>query len=265
MSYPETEKAIDIINKLHHPTEGCPWDLKQSHKSLLPYLLEETYEFIEAVENGDTRLMEEEVGDVLLQVLHHCSMAHKNGTFNIESVSKKLSEKMIRRHPHVFGEGKRGMNSDEVAQKWQELKQEEKKNLKKYSFDKKFLYAPALEGAYNIGKQSTNVHFDWSDYHQVLSKVEEEWQEVKEELPPGTNYNLKRVKEEIGDLLFSIAQLARHLNLNPEDCLKEANKKFINRFQRVEDEIFKSGRDISQTDQEELEKLWIEVKQNEMS
>jgi MazG family protein len=260
MPYPELERTFEIIKKLHHPTEGCPWDLKQTHKSLLPYLLEESYEFIEAAEFNDPKMMEEEIGDVLLQVLHHAAMAEKLGEFTLESSARSLGDKMIRRHPHVFGERGNGMGPDEVIAHWSDIKSEEKKANKKYSIEKKLLYAPALESAHQIGVKSTALNFDWDDHLQVIGKVEEEWQEVKEELPPSRHFNKERVKEEIGDLLFSVAQLARHLDLNAEECLRDANKKFIDRFQKMEDLVAADGKVMSGTPQAELENYWAVVK-----
>jgi MazG family protein len=260
MRYPEVERAIAVIKKLHHPTEGCPWDLEQTHQSLLKYLIEEAYEFIEAAELNDPKMMEEEIGDILLQVLHHTAMAEANGTFNLESVAKEMSDKMIRRHPHVFGDGSKDLSPDEVVSNWREIKKEEKKDQKKYSIEKKLLFAPALESAFQIGKKSTTVNFDWENHLQVVGKVEEEWQEVKEELLPTGQFNRERVKEEIGDLLFSVAQLARHLDLNPEECLRDANKKFIKRFQAVEDLVMSEGKTMAETSQAKLEELWTKVK-----
>jgi MazG family protein len=260
MKYPEVERSIEIIQKLHHPTEGCPWDLEQTHDSLLKYLMEEAYEFMEACELEDPKLMQEELGDVFLQVLHHATLAQKSGKFSLEDVAKTLADKMVRRHPHVFGEGDRDLSSDQVVQNWQKIKKAEKKSEKKYSIEKKLLHAPALEAAYKIGKKSTEVNFDWKDHLQVMGKVEEEWQEVKEELPPGGKFNQERVKEEIGDLLFSVAQLARHVGLNPEQCLRDANKKFLSRFQKVEDLVLQNGKTLAETSQQELEEFWVKVK-----
>lgn len=258
-TYPELIRCIDVIQRLRHPTKGCPWDLEQTHNSLLKYLIEESYEFIEAVEKNDPKLMEEELGDVLLQVLLHSTIGSERQSFNLESVAKTLADKIVRRHPHVFSPGSEKLTSDQVVNNWQDIKQKEKET-KKYSIDTKLLQAPALESALKIGKKSTTVNFDWEDYYQVVAKVEEEWQEVKEELPPGGKFDRQRVKEEIGDLLFSVAQLARHLELNPEDCLREANKKFIGRFQKVEDAVKAKGKTLEQTPQSELEQIWIEVK-----
>lgn len=260
MPYPETERAIEVIKRLLHPTEGCPWDLEQTHKSLLPYLIEEAYEFIEAVENNDPKMMEEEIGDVLLQVVLHSAMAEKIGGFNIESVSKGIADKMVRRHPHVFENGTKCSSADEVLANWKELKSKEKSDGKKYSIDKKVLYGPALEGAHKIGLKSTTVNFDWDNHLQVMSKVEEEWQELKEELPSTGKFNQARAKEEIGDLLFTVAQLARHLELDPEECLRDANKKFLKRFQKMEDLVKADGKTLKETPQTELEKYWVAVK-----
>lgn len=260
MKHSEVERSIEVIKKLHHPMEGCPWDLQQTHESLLKYLIEESYEFIEACEKRDSKLMQEELGDVLLQVLHHATLAEKAGQFNLEDVARTLSEKMIRRHPHVFGGKEQNLTSDEVVANWKEIKSAEKKGKKKHSIETKLLHAPALESAFRIGEKSTALNFDWEDYYQVMGKVEEEWQEVKEELPPGGKFNQERVKEEIGDLLFSVAQLARHIGVNPEACLKGANEKFIKRIQKVEDLVTESGKTMKEMPQTELEKLWVKVK-----
>ena len=258
MSYPELIRCIEVVKALRHPVTGCPWDLEQTHESLLKYLIEECYEFVESVEKKDPKHMEEEVGDVLFQVLLHTTMGEENKNFSLESAAKNLADKLIRRHPHVFLSGDK-LTPDEVKENWEKIKQAEKSS-QKYSIDEKLLQNPALESAFKIGKKSTTVNFDWENYQQVVMKVEEEWQEVKEELPPNGQFNQARVKEEIGDLLFSVAQLARHLDLNPEDCLRDANKKFINRFKKVEDAVKGQGKLLEQTPQQELEEIWVKVK-----
>ncbi len=262
MSYPELNKCIEVVKALRHPRTGCPWDLEQTHESLLKYLIEESYEFIESVEKNSPKLMEEEIGDVLLQVLLHTTIGEEKNTFNLESVAKVLSDKLIRRHPHVFGESKEELSSYQIIENWQKIKESEK-GLKKYKMTEKFLHAPALESSFQIGKKSTSLNFDWKNYEEVLGKVEEEWQEVKEELPSGGEFNEKRLMEEIGDLLFSISQLARHLQINPEIALRQANKKFINRFNKIEDKVRDSGKNIEETSQEELENYWVMIKNEE--
>jgi MazG family protein len=259
MSHPELERCIEVVKSLRHPVTGCPWDLEQTHETLLKYLIEEAYEFVDAVESKNPKLMEEEIGDVLFQVLLHTSMGEETKSFSLESSAKALADKLVRRHPHVFNRDEKKITSDQVVENWKTIKISEK-GEKKYSIDEKFLQAPALESAFKIGKKSTTVNFDWEDYQQVVMKVEEEWQEVKEELPPTGKFNKDRVREEIGDLLFSVAQLARHLEINPEDCLRDANKKFIKRFQKVEDLVKASGRKVEETPQPELEEYWIQVK-----
>jgi MazG family protein len=259
MAHPELERCIEVVKALRHKETGCPWDLEQTHKTLLPYLIEEAYEFVEAVELGKPELMEEEVGDVLFQVLLHTTIGEETQSFSLEGAAKTLADKLIRRHPHVFSQKDMKLTSDEVLENWKKIKEAEK-GKKKFIMDEKLLHAPALESSFKIGKKSTSVNFDWDDHFQVMMKVEEEWQEVKEELPPGGQFNPDRVKEELGDLLFSVAQLARHLGVNPEEALREANKKFIGRFQKVEELASKDGKILSETPQEELEEYWVKVK-----
>jgi len=259
MNYPELEKCIAVVKALRHPKTGCPWDLEQTHATLLKYLIEESYEYKEAVEMGDPKLMEEEIGDVLLQVLLHSTIASEKNHFNIESVAKTLADKLIRRHPHVFESGKSGISTDEVIENWKEIKKKEK-GERKYTIDEKCLQAPALESANKIGEKSTSVNFDWKSYEEVLLKVEEELEELRDELPLGKN---EKIREEMGDLLFSVAQLSRHLGFNPEECLRDANKKFINRFKKVEDSALKEGKALTDFSQDELEEFWKKAKSHE--
>lgn len=260
MAHPELERCITVVKALRDPKTGCPWDLEQTHQTLLKYLIEESYEFVEAVERKDPKLMEEEIGDVLFQVLLHTSMGEETGAFSLESSARKLADKLIRRHPHVFAKRDESLTPDQVVENWQKIKASEKTE-KTYTIDEKYLQAPALESSFRIGKKSTTVNFDWNHYREVLSKVDEELNEVKDELTQ-KDLDKVRVKEEIGDLLFSVAQLARHLDLNPEECLRDANKKFIVRFKKVEDEVRSSGRVLAETPQGELEELWIKVKRS---
>jgi MazG family protein len=257
-SHPEFDRCLRVVQALRHPQTGCPWDLEQTHQSLLKYLIEEAYEYVDAAEAGDAKLMEEEIGDVLFQVLLHTSMGEENGSFSLESAARVLADKLVRRHPHVFGTGGGALTPDEVVANWQEIKLKEK-GARKYSIDEKCLQAPALESAHKIGKKSTALNFDWSNYREVAEKVEEEWHEVKAELA-APELDRDRVREEIGDLLFSVAQLARHLEFNPEECLRDANRKFIRRFNKVEDLVRDGGGTLAETPQAELEELWIRVK-----
>lgn len=260
-SFPQLERLIDVIAQLRDPKTGCPWDLKQTHQSLTKYLIEECYEFLAAVENDSNLQMEEEIGDVLLQVLLHAQIAKDESRFDIESVAKKLGDKLIFRHPHVFkvqdGQTK---SADQVEQTWDELKQKEKKNTSGSSIDEALLSLPSLMSAQKIGKRTNKLNFDWEDYHQVVYKVEEEWQEVKEELTPHRELNLERVEEELGDLLFSVAQLARHLKLDPEMTLRKANKKFLDRFKKMEELIQVDDENLLNLSSKEIEAYWNHAK-----
>ncbi len=259
MSRPELERCIEVVRRLRDPQGGCPWDLAQTHESLLPYLLEESYEYIEAVEKKDPALMKEELGDVLLQVLLHSTMADQSGAFNLEDVAKGLADKLVRRHPHVFGDAKVS-DPDEVKVNWAKLKEAEKGAAKKSAIPSKLMNHPALRTAHLIGVASGKVAFDWENAQQVLYKVEEEWQELKEELPAGRSPDQARVAEEMGDLLFSVAQLARHLGLDPEESLRAANRKFLRRFHRVEALAEARGKEMGRMSAAEMEELWVVAK-----
>ena len=259
----EFDKLLDVITALRDPQKGCPWDLDQDHKSLLKCLLEEAYEFIAAVEEDNKENMEEELGDILLQVLLHCQIAKEAKTFDIESVSKSLREKLIRRHPHVFGkESEKVSNPEEALGKWREAKAKEKKPSS-YHINKRHLMAPSLSGALKIGQKASHLNFDWEGPLQVSYKVEEEWQELKEEITHWPKGSLSRIEEEMGDVLFSCAQLARKLNLDPEKTLKKANEKFIRRFNRVEDRLKRLNVHFKDLNLEELDKHWNAIKEEE--
>lgn len=261
------EKLKDVIADLRHPTEGCPWDLKQTHETLLKYLLEESYEFIEAVEEKDPKKMEEEIGDVLMQVLLHAQLGSEKKLFDIESVSAKLTEKLIRRHPHVFEKKDNSITSDQVLINWEIIKAEEKlreDGLKNHHRIKKsVLNAPPLAAAVKIGKKTNEIKFDWTDYTQVAYKVEEEWQELKEEMTPHRGVNREAAFEELGDLLFSIAQLARHLDMDPDAALHAANKKFLRRFHAMEDLMEQKGVKLESMNQDQMDVYWNQAKVNE--
>lgn len=255
MEYPEFKRAVEVIAKLRDPKDGCPWDLKQSHQSLLKYLIEESYEYLHAVENNDSSKMEEELGDVLLQVLLHSQIASEAKNFDIESVAKRLADKMIHRHPHVFQDKSLASSPEEVSKNWEAIKQKDSKRF----FKEEDVYMPSLMAAEKIGKKSKKVNFDWDTVEQVFEKVKEEVDEVREELE-AKPINKSKIKEEIGDLLFSVVQLARHLDLDPEETLREANLKFIRRFTHMEDKAILENKDMMQMNVDQLEELWQSVK-----
>lgn len=276
VAFPELMRAIEVVYKLRDPVNGCPWDLKQTHHSLLKYLIEESYEFISAAEDSDFLHMEEELGDVLLQILLHCKIGEENKTLSLEGASKQLADKLIRRHPHVFGDDKDNKNvnltSDDVLAKWKDIKKEEKNEINPDNtfiskIDKAYLNFPALFSAEKIGKKTNEIKFDWKNYQEVLAVAESEWSEFKDELKNISNNDLetqkKLMEEEFGDLLFSMAQLGRHLKINSEEALRAANRKFIRRFQKMEELIFNNKKNIDSMDQMEMDQYWNEVKKLE--
>lgn len=263
----ELEKLIKVIKDLRHPQNGCPWDLKQTHKSLLKYMIEESYEFIYATEEDNTKYMEEELGDVLLQVLLHAQIADDNNSFNLESVARVLKEKMIRRHPHVFENNDSTLSPEDVVTNWESIKAQEKneQELKESEslIANSYLQFPSLYSSYKIGKKTSKINFDWDNYQQVLDIVEEEWKEFKDEVK--VENNLEKTQEEYGDLLFSMAQLGRHLGFNPEDSLRLANKKFLRRFQSMEKKISEDHKLIKDMNQLQMDVYWDKVKDDENS
>ncbi len=251
------QNLVAIIAKLRNKDGGCPWDLEQTHETLLKFLVEECYEFIAAVEDNSPRLMEEEIGDVLLQVLLHSQIASEKNHFNIESVSKVLAEKLIRRHPHVFKVENSSISSKEVIAKWQDIKSDEKKDLKQPTISKDYLKFPSLYGATKIGKATNKIKFDWNSADDVFQVVFDELNELKHEMKEQSK---KKIEEEFGDLLFSVAQLGRHLELDPESCLRNANRKFMRRFERMEELINNDSKSIANMNQLEMDEYWKEVK-----
>ncbi len=260
MENKEFNSLIEVIKKLRDPKEGCPWDLKQTHLTLLPYLIEESFEFINAAEGKNDTHMKEELGDILLQVLLHATISEQEGSFKFEDICKTLKEKLIKRHPHVFSEKDPDITPEQVSINWKKIKeQEEKESKEKTLINDDVLKYPSMLSALKIGKLTEKIGFDWEDYNQVSWKVEEEWQELKEELAPAS-ISQERVKEEIGDLLFSTVQLARHLNLDPEKCLRDSNNKFIKRFRLMESLIKDSGYNIEELNQKEMDHFWDKAK-----
>lgn len=244
------EELLGIMQKLRSP-EGCPWDREQSFNSLLPYLLEESYEYIDAVQSGDAKLMAEELGDVLLQVVFHAQIAKEEGKFTIDDVIKAICEKMVRRHPHVFGDENLG-TSTEVLKKWEEIKNSEKEEKPKSAMDKVPRSMVALSRAQELSRRAAKVGFDWSDSKPVLEKVKEEIAEFESE----KNGSLE-AEEEFGDILFALVNLARHKGINAETALSRANAKFEKRFRQVE--ILAGGNPQNFT-LEELDKFWNQAK-----
>jgi MazG family protein len=243
--------------------KGCPWDREQTHSSLRTYLVEETYEVLDALESGDPRKFAEELGDLLLQVVFHAELAAEAGTFDITEVIEQIHAKLVRRHPHVFGKV-HAKTSTEVLKNWEKIKAEERAkdpNTKPAATGASILDGvprslPALLEAHQLTRRAAKVGFDWHDANGIFDKLAEETAELKESLALG---NAGR-EEEMGDLLFVGVNLARFLGLDPEIALKKANHKFSRRFREMERIAASRGQALSERSPEELESLWNEVK-----
>lgn len=246
---------------------GCPWDREQDTRSLLPYLIEESCEFIDAAQTNDKVHMCEELGDVLLQVVFHAEVARGQGDFTIDDVVQDISEKMIRRHPHVFGDAEVA-NSSAVLTQWERIKASEKNNAGsagKSAMDKVSKSLPTLARAQEMQRRAAKVGFDWGDKAPVFEKVHEEINEFQTEIQAQTekNPNMDRMEDEFGDMLFSMVNLARHCGLNSETALMRANAKFDRRFREVEALAAQKGRDMKTMGLEALDALWNQVKKEE--
>lgn len=250
----------EIIAILRSP-EGCPWDKEQTHESLKKYLIEETYEVIDAIDTGDIDHLIEELGDVLLQVLLHAQIGEDEGYFSIEDVIESISAKMIRRHPHVFG-SVQAETAEQVVQNWEEIKQTEKGVKDESLLDGVSLALPNLIRAYELQKKAAKAGFDWEELNPALEKVKEELREFEEELKD-VKERSDEAKKEFGDLLFSFVNVARFLKIHPEEALFETNEKFIRRFHYVEERVADSGRTFEEHTIAELDSYWEQAKQNE--
>lgn len=267
-------KLTDLMAALRAPN-GCPWDRKQTHESLKPYLLEETYEVLDAIDHQDRTKLPEELGDVLLQVLFHSQIAAEAGTFTLDDVMDHLADKLIRRHPHVFPNGSddpKPANAEQVVARWEDIKKAERQATGRPDsiLDGVPNTLPALLRAYQIQARASRVGFDWSHdqtgFDQVLNKVEEEIRELRSalRLPPSEGADQSRQREiasEFGDVLFSLVNLARFVKVNPEDALRQSVNRFVERFRFIEDHAAKSGRAVSDLSFDEMNQMWEQAKQ----
>ncbi|OKL35778.1 nucleoside triphosphate pyrophosphohydrolase [Domibacillus mangrovi] len=258
-TYREFSVLREIIARLRAPDGGCPWDLKQTHSSLKKYLIEEAYELFEAIDDKDDDAMIGELGDVLLQVLLHAQIGEDEGMFTIEDIIESTSSKMIRRHPHVFGD-KRAETADDVKANWQEIKAAEKGYKRARLLDGIPKGLPALLEAYDIQKEAAKVGFDWSEASGAIEKVKEEWTEFLVETETGDAAHLR---EEFGDVLFSFINVARFYDIHPEEALAGINIKFRRRFSYIEDRVIESGRPFTDFTLDELDSFWDEAKKEE--
>jgi tetrapyrrole methylase family protein/MazG family protein len=252
------DRLVRIIARLRGP-KGCPWDREQTHTSLLSCLLDETYEFFEAAEDGDDTRMCEELGDLLLQVVLHARIASEKGTFTIEDAAAGISEKLIRRHPHVFGTVK-VKSSDEVLHNWENIKKEEKKHCRKYLVDDIPDAMPALFRAEKMQRRVARVGFDWKDSRPVFNKVTEEFNEFRRAI---SRRNRREAEEELGDILFALVNVARHHHICAEDALRAATRKFARRFRYIEDRFAAGGKDLRRATVRQMDKYWEEAKRTQ--
>ncbi len=252
-------ELVEIMARLRAP-DGCPWDQEQDHQTLKQYLIEEAYELVDAIDDGDDEQLRDELGDVLLQVVFHAQIAQEEGRFDLQQVARGICTKLIRRHPHVFGEAAVD-DSDAVLRQWEEIKREESTSRTRTSaLDGVPRHLPALSQAEKIQRKAAKLGFDWPAVEGVIDKIEEELEELKQALREGEP---SAVHEEIGDLLFSIANLTRYRKESAEEILRHTVRKFYRRFRHIEESVEASGRPFEAYNLAELDALWNEAKQHE--
>jgi tetrapyrrole methylase family protein / MazG family protein len=267
------EKLVALEARLR-AANGCPWDREQTHQTLRTYLIEEAYEVLEALDSGDDAKFAEEMGDLLLQIVFHSQIAQEQGRFSVSDVIREIHDKMIRRHPHVFGET-RAKDSAEVLRNWEQIKARERR-LKNETgkspanntatepslLDGVSRALPATLEGFQLARKAARIGFDWEDVAGVIEKLAEETEELKKALK---SEDEKRIEEELGDLLFAAINLSRFLETDPEIALKKANAKFSRRFRAMEEAAHASGREFKELPREEMESLWNETKRIESS
>jgi tetrapyrrole methylase family protein / MazG family protein len=250
--FAELVRILDRLRGIH----GCPWDRKQTARSIVNYFLEEVYEAVDAVISHSPEELREELGDVLMEIVFLARIYKEKDVLTMTEVVKGINRKMIRRHPHVFGRKEKISSPDKVKDEWNRRKQKDKS--RRSVLDGLPLHTPALLEAFQIGLRAAAYGFDWENLDGVWEKVKEEIREVEEGLE---TWDREKTAEEIGDLFFALANLARHLAINPEIALKAANRKFIERFQFIEQKLLEQNKNIEDASFEEMEKLWNQCKQ----
>jgi MazG family protein len=264
MAVQAIERLKSIMAALRTPETGCPWDLQQDFKSIVPYTLEEAYEVADAVERGDMNDLRDELGDLLLQVVFHARMAEEQSAFDFDDVATAISDKMERRHPHVFGDTEAATTSD-VRRNWEDIKDAERA-AKGAPVDSSLmadvpLALPGLNRAVKLQKRAARCGFDWSEAAPIFDKLAEEIGELQTEMAVETP-SLDRLEDELGDILFVAANLARHLNVNPEAALRRTNAKFERRFRWMENHQNESAESLSALNLDEMEMLWQQAKKH---
>jgi len=245
---------VEVMARLRAPDGGCPWDLEQTFRTIVPYTIEEAYEVADAIEQDDMAALKDELGDLLFQAVFHARMAEEAGHFDFADVAQGIADKMVRRHPHVFGDADM-RNADEQTDAWEKQKAEERAAKGQQSLlDDVPVGLPGLTRAVKLQKRAARVGFDWTDAKDVLSKIAEETGELAEAMD---TKDADRIEDEFGDLLFVLANLSRHLKVDPEAALRRTNEKFIRRFRYIEDKL---GERLEAASLDEMETLWTEAK-----
>ncbi|KAJ56615.1 nucleoside triphosphate hydrolase [Actibacterium mucosum KCTC 23349] len=254
-------RLLEIMRRLRDPETGCPWDIEQTFATIAPYTIEEAYEVADAIEREAWDELKGELGDLLFQSVFHAQMADDAGMFTFDQVADTMSDKMVARHPHVFGDESRDKSATQQTVDWEVQKARERAAKGEVRvLDGVAKGLPALTRAVKLQKRAARVGFDWPEIGQVLDKLVEEAHEIKDAQDSGDH---DHVTEEFGDFLFVAANLARHLKIDPEEALRAANQKFIRRFNQVEDAITASGRNMSDADLAEMDAIWDAVKARE--
>ncbi len=254
-------RLMEIMRRLRDPETGCPWDIEQDFASIAPYTIEEAYEVADAIERGEMGELRDELGDLLLQVVYHSQMAQEAGLFGFDDVVDSISAKMYRRHPHVFGDDSRDKSAAQQVADWEQIKAAERGAATVVSaLDGVAAGLPALTRAVKLQNRAARVGFDWPETSMVLDKIVEEAGELVE---ARDSLGKEEIAEEFGDLLFVMANLARHLDIEPEAILRSANAKFTRRFNGVEDLLKAKGKTPEESNLEEMDALWDEVKRQE--
>lgn len=256
----EIKQLLGLMERLRAPETGCPWDRAQTYASIVPYTIEEAYELADAIARNDSSELRQELGDLLFQVVFYAQLAQEEGVFTFADIVKTIMEKMIRRHPHVFGDVRYRDHAERTAA-WENIKATERDVKTASVLDHVPLALPAATRAVKLQRKAARVGFDWAEPTAVLAKIEEELAEIRDVLTAGADG--ARVAEEIGDFLFACANLARHLKVDPEAALRAANAKFERRFRRIEDWLAESGRTPEQATLAEMDALWERAKAEE--
>lgn len=253
-------RLVAIMQQLRGP-DGCPWDKEQSFETLIPFIIEEAYEVIGAIDAKSPKLLKEELGDLLFQIIFACQLAKEEGYFNINDVITSSIKKMIRRHPHVFGKTK-AKTSKDVLKSWAMIKKAEKKHKTHGGYLSDIPeHLPALLKAHKVTERASSVGFDWTNINQVFEKVEEEMAEFRAALKKG---NASRMEDEFGDLIFALVNVGRFAQINPEMALRKTIGRFVTRFHYIEERLHQKGKAISSASLAEMEKFWNEAKKKEI-